>query len=96
MEVAVSGGGRHLGHCGCRYQALVVAMTLNDTAAAYGLFQVVFADIADHVAVATFRLLQRSDPGLTFENVFRQDFTKTLKQFRQELHRFEGRSLCLR
>jgi hypothetical protein len=29
-------------------------MTLDDTAAAYGLVQVVFADVTDHLAFATF------------------------------------------
>ncbi len=67
-------------------------MNFNDTAAAYGLFQVVFADIADHVAVAAFRLRELKEPGLTFETVFEQEFSKTLKQFRRELKQFDGRS----
>jgi hypothetical protein len=67
-------------------------MNLNDTAAAYGLFQVVFADIADHAAVATFRLRELKEPGLSFETVFRQEFSKTFKQFRQELKQFDERS----
>ena len=32
-----------------------IHMRFSDTAAAYGLFQVVFADVTDHLAVATFR-----------------------------------------
>src|ERR1700744_5809255 len=67
-------------------------MNLDDAAAAYGLFQVVFADIADHVAVATFRLRELKEPELTFETVFRQEFSKMFKQFRKELRQFEGRS----
>lgn len=47
-------------------------MTLDDTAAAYGLFQVVFADLANHLAIATFRLREQKEPGLAFEEVFRQ------------------------
>jgi hypothetical protein len=31
-------------------------MIFSDTASAYGLFQVVFSDLVDHLAVATFRL----------------------------------------
>ena len=65
---------------------------MNDTAAAYGLFQVVFADVTDHLAVATFRLRERKESDLVFEDVFRQEFKKTLKQFRRELRQFEGRS----
>jgi hypothetical protein len=67
-------------------------MNLDETAATYGLFQVVFADMADHVAVATFRLRELKEPGLEFETVFRQDFSKTFKQFRKELRQFDGRS----
>ena len=67
-------------------------MTLNDTAAAYGLFQVVFADVADHLAIATSRLREPKEPGLVFEKVFRQDFKKTLKQFQCELRQFDDRS----
>lgn len=67
-------------------------MNLDDTAAAYGLFQVVFADVADHVAVATFRLRELKEPGLAFETVFGQDFAKTFKQFRKELKQFDGHS----
>jgi len=63
-------------------------MTLDDTAAAYGLFQVVFADVVDHLAGATFLLRERKEPGLTFEKVFRQELTQILKQFRCELFRF--------
>lgn len=67
-------------------------MTLNDTAATYGLFQVVFADVVDHLAVATFHLRERKESGLVFESVFKQEFKKLFKQFRQELKQFDGRS----
>lgn len=67
------------------------SMKLNDTAAAYGLFQLVFADVTDHLAVATFRLREEREPNLAFEDVFRQEFKKTLKQFRRELRQFHGR-----
>lgn len=64
-------------------------MLFSDTASVYGLFQVVFADVADHLAVATFRLLKRKEPGLTVEAVFKQRVSDTLKQFRQELGQFD-------
>ncbi|HWB84645.1 MAG TPA: hypothetical protein VG675_10940 [Bryobacteraceae bacterium] len=50
-------------------------MTFNDTAAAYGLFQVVFADVVGHPARAKFRLRERREPGLRFDEVFRQEAT---------------------
>jgi hypothetical protein len=67
-------------------------MKLDDTAAAYGLFQVVFADVTDHLAVAAFRLCELKEPGLAFETVFRQELSQILKQFRRELRQFDGRS----
>jgi hypothetical protein len=64
-------------------------MTFNDTAAAYGLFHVVFADVVDHLAAATFRLRKRKEQGLPFEKVFKQDASKILGQFRDELKQFD-------
>ena len=66
-------------------------MLLNETAAAYGLFPVVFADVADHLAVATFHLLRRKEPALAFEKVFKQEFKRTLKQFQKELCQLQDR-----
>jgi hypothetical protein len=67
-------------------------MILNDTAAAYGLFQVVFAELTDHLAVATFRLRKQKESGLVFEKVFDQKFSRILEQFRRELQQSAGRS----
>jgi hypothetical protein len=53
---------------------------------------VVFADVSDHLAFATFVLRKRKEPDLVFENVFRQKFGTTLDQFRDEVRQFEGRS----
>jgi len=62
---------------------------MNAVAAAYGLFQVVFANLAEHLSIATFRLRKHREPDLALETVFRQEFGRTLKQFREELDRFE-------
>ena len=67
-------------------------MRFNDTASAYGLFQVVFADAADHLAVATHRLRVRKEPGLTEDAVFRQRISDTLRDFRKELDQFDNSS----
>lgn len=56
------------------------------------MFQVVFADIVDHLAAATFRLRERKERGLQFEKVFKQDASKILDQFKDELKQFDGRS----
>lgn len=63
-------------------------MKLSDTAAAHGHFQVVFADVTDHLAVATFQLRKRREPPLRFEEVFKQGFSRTLLEFRRELCQF--------
>jgi len=66
-------------------------MMYQKTAESYGLFQVVFADLTDHLACATFLLGKRKTPELTFEGVFRKGFRKILAQFRSELRQFEGK-----
>ena len=53
-------------------------MMLNEMAAPYGLFQIVFADVVDHLAVGTFRSRERKEPGLVFEEVFKQEFSLTV------------------
>jgi hypothetical protein len=65
-------------------------MTFTDTAAAYGLFQVVFADVTNHLAIATFRLRECNEPGLRFEAVYAQEFAKTFKQLKVALCQFDG------
>jgi hypothetical protein len=67
-------------------------MKCDDTASAYGLFQVVFADVTVHLAVAAFRLRERKEPGLAFETIFRLEFKQIFEQFRRELCQFDGRS----
>jgi hypothetical protein len=66
-------------------------MTFNDTAAAYGLFQVVFADVANHLAVATYHLRKLREPNLAFEEVFGLEVSRVRDQFKDELKRFDGR-----
>jgi hypothetical protein len=71
---------------------------LNHTAAAYGMFQVVFGDLSDHLAFYTFHLRKRHESELRFEAVFGQPFGQTFCQFKRELERFdkeaEADSLC--
>jgi hypothetical protein len=52
---------------------------------AYGFFQVVFADMADTLADAVFRLRQRTEANLKFEEVFGDTFGRLVAQFRKEL-----------
>src|SRR5579859_5206607 len=65
-------------------------MKIDATAGIYGLFQVVFADLTDHLAFATFRLGSATDSTLKFEDVFRQEFGNILRQFRTALRQFSN------
>ncbi len=60
-------------------------MVFNETAAAYGLFQVVFAEMHGHLAAATFHLRRRHERSLQYEKVHGQPFQQTLREFRQQL-----------
>jgi hypothetical protein len=64
-------------------------MKLDSTAAAYGLIQVVFADVTDRLATAVFMLRQRRDSNVTFEETFAPGFKKILKAFKAELKQFD-------
>ncbi len=65
-------------------------MKLSETAAAYGLFQLVYADAIDHLAFALFRFRQRNEPDLTFEIILRERHSDILKRLKNELGKFEG------
>jgi hypothetical protein len=62
-------------------------MTLDDTAAAYGLVQVVFADVTDHLAFATFTLQQREEANISFPH--RHLFGQWLSDFKCQLKRLK-------
>jgi hypothetical protein len=63
-------------------------MKLDDTAAGYGLVQVVFADVTDHLAFAILRLQQRNDTGVSFQDIVNLKFGRMLSNFKAELHQF--------
>ena len=67
-------------------------MRVDPIAAAYGFFQIVFADLADTLADAVFHLRRRTEPDLKFEEVFRTEFRRLLTQFREELKHHEPRN----
>ena len=60
-------------------------MTIDPAAAAYGIFQVVFAEMTENLAGALFRFRQVKQPELTFKQVFRMVFNKLLKEFEDDL-----------
>jgi hypothetical protein len=58
----------------------------DDTAAAFGLTQVVFADATERMAVAVLMFRKRLDPTLTFQKVFRKlQFGSVLHWLQSEL-----------
>ena len=67
-------------------------MTYTATAAAYGIFQVVFADLTQRLANATFLLASSHDPSGTRERVDKLPFEQMLRRFRKELEPFHQRS----
>ncbi len=64
-------------------------MKFGEAASAYGMFQVVFADIVCRVAVYTLLLRREQEPALDFNTVFRQDFKHLLNDFKRQLRRFD-------
>ena len=59
-------------------------MKIDATAAAFGLFQVVFASVTSELALALFALRFRHDPQFTLAKVPPQ-FSRMLKELRKEL-----------
>lgn len=67
-------------------------MTLDDNAAAYGLFQLVFANLVQQFATAVFYIQRNQNPGLHFNEVFRRDFSRLRDILKDELKQFEANS----
>jgi hypothetical protein len=65
-------------------------MTFDSTSSAYGLVQVVFADVTDRLATAVFVFQQRRDPNVTFGEIYELQFKRLLKAFKNELKQFGG------
>jgi hypothetical protein len=68
-------------------------MGSDDTAAAYGLLQVVFAHVTDQLAYSLFTLIQRRDATVSFEKIFRCEFGRMLSAFKAELRQFKDAPL---
>ena len=65
-------------------------MKIDPTASAYGLFQVLFADVADHIAGAIFELQKRQGKSVTLQEISHRGFKGLLREFRQELRNFKA------
>jgi hypothetical protein len=63
-------------------------MKLDDTAATYGLVQVVFADVTDHLAFAIFRLRQAKGTAVNFQDIVNLKFGYMVSNFKTELRQF--------
>jgi len=72
----------------------MIRMMIDSTDAPYGLFQVAFADMAEHLAGCLYQLRLRKEPGLKFENMFGTTFGRMLKQFKDELKGFDADKLA--
>jgi hypothetical protein len=60
-------------------------MKLDDAAAAYGLMQVVFADVTDRLACAVFELQRTHDASTDFTDIYRKDFKRIREALKEEL-----------
>lgn len=64
-------------------------MTIDPAAAAYGLFQLAFAEVTDHIAGALFALRRRKEADLRYTNVFGLNFGRQINELEGELKRFD-------
>lgn len=67
-------------------------MKFDEAAAAYGLVQVVFADVTGRLVWAVAELQRQKDPTVTFEKVYKKQFKNILDAFKDELKALSGRS----
>jgi hypothetical protein len=65
---------------------------LDDNAAAFGLFQLTYADVEQQFAGAVFFIRRIKEPDLKFEDVFKLSFSELRKSLKKELKQFEGQS----
>ncbi len=67
-------------------------MKLDETAAAFGLFHLAFANLTQQLATAVFYIRRIKEPDLKFEKVFKQEFSKLRQTLLEELDQFDNQS----
>jgi hypothetical protein len=67
-------------------------MNLDENAAAFGLFHLMFANLTQQLAAALFYIRRLKEPDLKFEDVFKLKFSRLLKEFEKELKQLDGGS----
>jgi hypothetical protein len=67
-------------------------MKLDENAAAFGLFQLTFANLEQQFATAVFFIRRIKEPALEFEEVFQLRFADLLDALKKELKQFDGQS----
>jgi hypothetical protein len=68
-------------------------MELDENVAAFGLFQLSFANLTQQLAASVFYIRRLKEPDLKFEMVFKCQFSELRKALKRELKRFNGQSL---
>jgi hypothetical protein len=63
-------------------------MDVDPLACRLGLFQILFADMAEHAAAVLFAVRHRRDPGLQMKDVLRERMSDVLKELRNEVEAF--------
>jgi hypothetical protein len=67
-----------------------MSLRIDSTAAAYGVFQVVFADMTEHLARSLYRLQQPPEPIDRLWNRLSGKFSLLLSNFKDALKQFDG------
>jgi len=69
-------------------------MNLDENAAAFGLFHLVYANLYQRLASTVHCMRQISEPNLRFEEVFSESFSRLSKRLNKELKQFNNESPC--
>ena len=69
-------------------------MKLDENAAAFGLFQLAFANLSQQLAMAVFYLRRINEPDLKFENVFKMEFSRLREALLGQLRQCDNQQ-CL-
>ena len=69
-------------------------MKLDENAAAFGLFQLAFANLTQQLAMAVFYLRRLNEPDLKFEKVFKMEISRLHDSLLEQLLQFDSQQ-CL-
>ena len=74
---------------GKKSNPLLAPIKIDPLTASFGLFQIVFANFTECFATALFKLKQHEDQTLTFQQVFKGNFSEILEELKDQLKQLE-------